>query len=449
MYKKSKFNIEINKLDDGKILIFNSLTYAFGIMDLETQIIYKKIESFIIGSTLKPKEKNEIETLLRQGYIVPEELDEIKILKLRSQSQRYLNKELALTIAPTLNCNMACPYCFENKKNISMHEEIKIVLLEFVDSYLKENDCKKLHVTWYGGEPLLEIETIKELSHKFIELCNNEGLDYSASIVTNGVLLTQGIANMLHDTCKVKNAQITIDGLPEYHNKRRILLDGRESFNIIVKNIEDCKDKLQISVRVNVDKNNMNNVMQLTNYFINTLGWVKKPSFYLAPVEVYNDNCYLKRDECLNENEFNFLDSLVLNQIYDAEPKGITKLILPKKNGNFCGAVQHGSYVIDPDGDLYTCWNVIGTKNKKIGNIINKRPMNLEYLNWLTYEPDGKCLECNLLPVCLGGCPYEYFNYGKHVCNKKALGIKERLKIVYKDYCIKKTSEVGLKTDSN
>lgn len=432
MYKKSNYNIEIDVLENGDVLLFNGMTSAFGIMDKSTKQLYDMIEKEDIDDINNLTEN--IKILLKNGFIIPKDLNELDILTLHSQTNRYLNKSLSLTIAPTLNCNMACPYCYEDKQDNYMEENIKLVLYDFVEEFLEVNSCKSFNVTWYGGEPLLEVDTIYDLSSKFIELCNRKNIKYNATIVTNGVLLDQSVAIMLRDKCNVNFAQITIDGMPEYHNKRRILVDGRDSFEIIVNNIENCKDIIKIAVRINVDKNNISNIEKLTEYFIHEKGWIDDPSFYLAPVEKYKDTCYFMNEKCLDINEFSELDNQVLNKLYDITSKNLKNSYYPKRKGNFCGAVQYGSFVVDPEGDLYTCWNNVGIKNKKIGNIVQKNPMNIEYMKWLTYQPDTKCHKCSLLPICLGGCPYEFFSNGQAKCDKRIQNFKSKLKLAYKDY---------------
>lgn len=438
MYKKSDYNIEVDSLENGDILLYNTLKTSFGIMDVETKEIYNRIEELSSDEIENLKENKNFNTLLNFGYIIPKNLKELDILKLNSQTSKFLSRSLALTIAPTLNCNMACPYCYENKGDIKMEENVKIVLFDFVKNYLETNACLSFQVTWYGGEPLLEVDTIVDLSTKFIELCKEKKIQYNASIVTNGVLLTRDVALLLKDCCNIDRVQITIDGLPEYHNKRRILVDGRDSFNIIVDNIENCKDLLEIAVRVNVDKLNMDNIEALSDYLIDKKGWIDNPYVHLAPVEKYNDNCYLKGDECLNAEEFAELDNKLLDKLYKVNSRVMKAMLYPQVKGNYCGAVQHGVFVVDPEGDLYTCWNVIGFKERKVGNIIQNNPMNIEYIKWLTHEPSGKCLSCSLLPICLGGCPHEFFSHGEPRCEKRIQNYKDKLKFAYNDYAIKK-----------
>lgn len=434
IYKKSKYNVIIDKLENGNKLIYNTLKNTYGIMNIETQKIYDNIENFQEKDIETIKENGNFKDLVKYGYIISYEDDELMYIKFDSQYQKFKSKQCNLTIAPTLDCNMACPYCYEDKKAICMDERVQIVLYDFVKELLEYNNYKVLHVSWYGGEPLLELNIIKKISKSLIELCKKLDVEYSASIVTNGVLLDLETANILKNDCCVNRAQVTIDGLPEYHNKRRILKNGENSFDIICKNIELCKEIITIGIRINVDTNNMNNIHNLCDYFMSEKKWTDKVFFYLAPVENYTDSCYFSNTNCLSDDEFAQLDLNMIEALYQLNPDIIRNGLYPLRKSNYCSAVTYGSYVIDPEGYLYTCWNVVGKKDKAIGNIIDKNIISNEYLKWLTYEPDKKCEECSVFPICGGGCPFEYFRRGKPFCEKKIINYKEKLKIAYRDY---------------
>jgi uncharacterized protein len=65
-------------------------------------------------------------------------------------------------------------------------------------------------------------------------------------------------------------------------------------------------------------------------------------------------------------------------------------------------------FVVDPDGDLYRCWNYVGDKTRACGNVARDIDYkNAEFLRLFTFDPyaDAKCRECNILPLCQGGCP--------------------------------------------
>ena len=69
-----------------------------------------------------------------------------------------------MVIAVTLLCNMDCPYCFENKKNITITKEIEDNLISFIDKNTPNEGS--LNISWFGGEPLLQKDLIYRLSKK-------------------------------------------------------------------------------------------------------------------------------------------------------------------------------------------------------------------------------------------------------------------------------------------
>lgn len=98
------------------------------------------------------------EELLKQGFIKPIELNEFnKILTIeRSAAYESTEEKLTFVIAPTLACNLNCVYCFENgyRNKKTMSEETLDEVISFIESKLK-NQTKSIHITWFGGEPLL------------------------------------------------------------------------------------------------------------------------------------------------------------------------------------------------------------------------------------------------------------------------------------------------------
>ncbi len=303
-YKPSAYNLVVDSQKDGKKLIFNTLTSAFCLLDSEGQQLLSNVQHVPIQSS--SEQSSLIEQLGSLGFLVDHNLDEFALLELRNRLVRYGNRRLTLTIGPTLDCNMCCPYCFESKKKIPMTPETADKLISFLTEYIESKSINSVNVSWYGGEPLLEMDIIERISNGLISFCEKNDVAYSASIVTNGYLLSRDYAKRLKNV-KVHHAQITIDGLENTHNKRRKLKDGTGSFWPIIHNIESTKDILNISIRINVDENNMKEIDLLSDFFINEMKWGRNPSFYLAPVERYTDTCGADPEKCLQPNAFSQL----------------------------------------------------------------------------------------------------------------------------------------------
>ncbi|MCR5722271.1 MAG: SPASM domain-containing protein [Lachnospiraceae bacterium] len=122
--------------------------------------------------------------------------------------------------------------------------------------------------------------------------------------------------------------------------------------------------------------------------------------------------------------------------------EGITRsAMFPRRRYSFCHSNKEYSFVIDPNGLLYRCWDVIGIEEYAIGDLSYEGQITVEGLKWLCDSLDDKCKECSLLPLCMGGCPFEKRIKGENIC----AGIKEstlsNLKIAFKQYQNKKQGE--------
>ena len=116
------------------------------------------------------------------------------------------------------------------------------------------------------------------------------------------------------------------------------------------------------------------------------------------------------RDHCYGDEEF----SQTLVQIYDRLlSMGISQIEYPRvlSGAAFCGALSDGYYVVSPAGDLFRCWEELSTdSSRSIGNLFSTEPTEQQtrnsdaYRNWDPFALT-ECRECDILPVCMGGCP--------------------------------------------
>ncbi len=134
--KASLYNMWIKEKEEA--FLYNTLTGAFVKVNPDNifriKNILKKPNSF-----LESKNEEIFKQLLFGGFLIPDELDELKILKFRNMWGRFRGfNSLGLVIAPTLACNFRCLYCYQKIKEIDMNEEIQNQLIEFVKKALKD-----------------------------------------------------------------------------------------------------------------------------------------------------------------------------------------------------------------------------------------------------------------------------------------------------------------------
>ena len=213
--KPSNYNIFCSSSIGKAHLAYNTLSNAFLVL---SENDFRLASELLVGR-VDADPQSQIQTLLEQnGFLIPDDVSEkVQILNDFKRFQR-LKKSLALTIAPTLECNLRCRYCFIKHSRRRMSSKVQAGLVEYVKRRLPASG--NLFVTWYGGEPLLEKKILFSLSAKFKEICRLKKAKYEARIITNGTLLTEETAKLLKEQNAV-NAQITLDGMAESHNRRR------------------------------------------------------------------------------------------------------------------------------------------------------------------------------------------------------------------------------------
>lgn len=306
---------------------------------------------------------------------------------------------MALTILPTRGCNFGCIYCYEqDRPNVLMNEQTEKAIVKFVCS---NSNLKRLSVVWYGGEPLLNFDSMVRLTKMFKQL----NIEYSAKIVSNGYLLTKEKADLMKDLA-IRNIQITFDGSEEIHNQRRFLLGGQPTYRKIMDNLKyllSINKEITIDIRTNIDRRNKDDYNKFYQDFKSEIN-DKRVTMYPGFVSD------LLSSECVSP-EFNISEGGYKAQfILDIFDKyGIEiKSFLPKYRRHSCVASKYFAFVIGPEGELYKCWRMVGNQKEAIGNV-NDGSFDMvkfsKYLIGADYTLDSKCLQCEFITLCGGGCP--------------------------------------------
>lgn len=385
--KPSIFNVSYNlDNDNNKLALYNTLTGAVIVLDDFHSKLFHETD----------KEHAEfVDAMLKGGFFVDKDKDELAEVFRISEKVRKTYSGVSLTIAPTLACNFRCPYCFEEGHRYNtMTDEIVSATIQFINNQAKEKDS--VSIAWYGGEPLLRPDIIQKITHGL----NVDENKLFGSIITNGYYLDGEMAKFLSEQ-KVFMAQVTIDGPPDIHNKRRCLPNGSDTFHRILKNVSEAAEVIKINIRVNIDALNKDRVDEVFSYLdhYNLKGKVR---LYVAAVENIHGSC--NNNTCLIDRDFSAYEAAFYDRNLE---KGYSFVYLPSFNPGICGAVNHSMCVIDPLGDLYKCWNEVGMKERSYGSIFSSEyNNNLNKWNNYKFIHSKICKECAFLPICMGGCPY-------------------------------------------
>lgn len=405
--KKSCYNFLFPR-KDGSSILYNSRTGAMAELDREHAEQLNKLSE----TELEECNPAFAEALLQNGFAVESNVSELNMIRYDSLRARFGSQVLALTILPTIDCNFGCKYCYEKDvlSHLNMDDEIKAALISYIETNIFMGG--RLEVCWYGGEPLLALDTIVDISEKILNICKEKQVEYKASIVTNGYLLSKETADILIQ-CGIDNMQITLDGLEETHNRRRCLKNGEKTYHVIWENIlalQKYRDRLHVNLRVNVDKGNREAV-EMVKQQISSLNM--EDFIYVYPGKVMDmDGCYSKGD-CFNQREFAQLE-LEFDQMH---PERLV-CKYPKPRPNVCCADCNTALVVTANGDLFKCWKDVGRKDRRIGNLKSDANYNEELLyQYLLFDATQSttCKKCKYLPICMGGCPHDRAN-GENGC---------------------------------
>lgn len=385
---------------EGKVYAYNALNG--GLCELE-QAVYESMAKQDFDG-VKSSNLSAYNDLMKTFYIVPDGFDEVSYTRLMTWKAKLAGDILSLTIAPTLDCNFRCFYCYQQnyKEPQYMTKETADKLVEFTKERIRPSG--RVSISWYGGEPLLALNTIEYISKELQKALGEEETEgktnqkLRASIVTNGYLLDERNAEILSKECHVTSLHVTLDGPKDIHDRRRPYKGGSSSFDAIMGNLKSNAHFFErVYIRINVDKTNQPFLSDLLKGLKDMSGNVQP---YLAPVRTDNVQDAGFAKGCYDSKDFGLE--------VESKPELANLLMYPQPTYGVCGAVRDNSFCIDPEGYLYKCWNEVGQRKQSIGSVVDGITNYERYLKWMSFDPTDyhDCRECGILPICnAGNCP--------------------------------------------
>lgn len=373
---------------EGKLLAYNSVTAQL--------IALNSSEKAILKENVIDDEKVLL-YLVNEYFLVPEDFDDSKFYENVFSTKRFLLKEKGINfykILTTNDCNARCFYCYKlDAEHISMTKETT----KQICNYIIKNHSEKVHLYWFGGEPLMNIEPIKDIC----ESLQKNSIDYKSSIITNGYLLNDELINLAIKDWHLEFVQITLDGTEKVHNRIKAFIYGKHvnPFAVILDNIEKIlKTGVRLLVRLNMDFHNKEDLYELVKVLKNRFSVYENFKIYSALLFEDNSNRRIKRKfdirSALVDEYLKFCDYLKEEQV-------IAYKRLPNKMKiNCCMADSDSSVVVLPDGRLAKC--DLDAEGSVFGHISNDEQDREVIANWkVLREQSGKCGSCAMRPLCI------------------------------------------------
>jgi len=272
--------------------------------------------------------------------------------------------------------------------------------------------AKSINIYLFGGEPLLNMDVGLYILEEIKSFCEVNSLLFNISIVTNGTLLDKDMIEKLQNfNCTV---QITLDGVREVHNKRRMYSNGEGSFEVVLNALRELNKNVNIKtiIRVNIDRTNINSTYDLLDFIGKNGEMLTNCTVNFGIVRTQGAACSGYSSKCISDNEI----GNVLYELWTyAEKQGFQHGIKPQRKFLYCGMYCENAFIIAPNLDVYKCVDHTGVSEHLMGRIDemgNYVDQTSAFYEWMTVDPlkNDTCKKCVYLPTCGGGCGVISYN---------------------------------------
>jgi uncharacterized protein len=427
----SRFTVSVPGFPDaGKHLLYNTRSQAQVVIDDQLM----KVITDLPVEPGTPGTASTLAQLAKLGFIVGTEQEDSAALDRMFARVRNDNRILRPTVLTTYSCNFACTYCVEEgiRGPVFMEDGMAHRAADYIIAKCSEYGSEKISLTFYGGEPLLNMPAIRTVARRLADFSGANAIPMEISLSTNGVLLTPDIIRELKPF-GLKGAKITLDGPQETHDKNRPFRNGKGSFDILVANVAAAADLIDIMVEVNFDDANVMRIPELLDYLVKIEVVKKISSIIFNPISSTPKDREGLRPS--TESDRPFLSRETARHMIELQTAALGRGF-PVRVGvvaHMCEMIaKKTSFIIDPHGDLYRCGGLAGRKEFGFGTL--GEPEHDPYLGLELWK---RCAHCALAPLCGDGCPFgAYVQFGDPLmfnCGKESMEylVRENLKLAY------------------
>ena len=380
----------------------------------------------------------ERELLAQRGYFLDK--DENIFIKLREINQKH-NENIPywFYVLTTLNCNFACPICYERQvlKNASISKEVLHGVFKKIHSMqiLKGISSKRVKIVVFGGEPLLaDFDTIREL----FDLVSR--YNWECVIVTNGSLVSNFIDLFKEYSGIISDFRITIDGVSNIHDQRRPYRDRKASFSDVVRAVDLLLENgFEVKMQTILGGGNIHRLQSLASFVQNrkwfnfsNFQWRIEGSHDYANLDISKDEISeaLMVEQVINlwrnnpalQGKIKFESFKYLSHITNSFGwLGSYKTYWGPKFG-FCEPQKGFHYVFSVDGIIYHCPRTISNNDFCVGEI-GESLINDSDLKRKTILDKEKCRDCSISTLCGGGCVVQKYYHQEMDCQVYGIGL--------------------------
>mgnify|MGYP000225095519 CR=1 FL=1 len=406
-------------------LCYNAFNNRFILMNKSKYEIYEKMDL----SKIEKDDPSFYELLMENKYIVSDDFDEFEVATWQKKKMQYDSSMYEIMVNTTLDCNLNCWYCYENKIYGSfLSDDVIEAIKKNMEYEYFHTPYRLLKISFFGGEPFLYYKGIQDILNFAKVFCQSNGLELIAEFTTNATLIDSSIVDYLKDfKC---NFQITFDGDRDRHNQIKKDMNNSNSNTYdktlnALRMIDENITNRRLAVRINFD----NKTLEKIDRIINDLDFLNRKYCFVILKKVWQLTKEKVNESLLHEAVQKLLDKKFLVDYY----------IMPK--GDVCFAERHREVLFNYDGKVFKCSTIpkfddqysLGEFDLASGKV-SWNETQIAY--WFKEMLPSNCLKCQLLPACMGPCNKQIMLHpGENICTFDAINMTRKEYLMYLFKC--------------
>ena len=455
----SMFNVRVPLEDRDQVFLMNTFTDAQLIVSSDVADLLDRVGHRGMDAC-NDEERGALTILAENGFIVEDRDTDHRNLRDYFHTVRESREQLRMTVLTTLQCNFACDYCIQgdhddyNKHATKMSLETAARVADWAERRLEELGAESYVLTFFGGEPLLNLPVVYYLAERMWNACEQRGVRMLVNIITNGLLLTPQVVDRLAPF-GLNGVKITLDGDRDTHNRMRPLRGGQGTFDKIISNIRQVAGKCRIAIGGNFDMETADSYPALLDFlreqeFADDLAKVTfKPVIRgrqredapaaaargskVIPLTAVTAESKPLNGACMTGagTAVSACDSChVVDEQMSFLREEIKKRGFPTIDGVHMGPCEihkKNAHTIGPDGALFACPGFAADAAQSTGHIDGRQDLRRAEAaqRFETLAAWKECRDCAFIPVCAGGCTVAAYNELGSInapnCHKTAL----------------------------
>ena len=445
MMQPSIFNTRVPLSGGNEVFLMNTFTDAQLVVSAEAAALLDRLEAAseterekmsLDQSDFSDDERVALQELAKHGFIVDNRQSERVALEKFFSDFHHNTDEMHVTVLTTLQCNFACDYCLQgdhgdyNLHANKMSLETAGNVCDWLTQRLDTVKPRKLALTFFGGEPLLNLPVLYEIAERAWTEAQLRNIEMQIQVITNGLLLTPEVVDRLKPF-GLNGFKVTLDGDRETHDRMRPLRGGQATFDRIIENIRQVADKCNIAIGGNFDEESIDSYPALLDFlrgqeFADSLVKVAfKPIISMSPsatppttdgvipLTAVDPSGKPLGGGCMTSagagggspcDSCHFLDEKMSTLMEETKRRGFHTI--DGVHMGPCEIHMKHAHTIGTDGSLYACPGFATETHESVGHI-DGRQDNLRNQAEARFDAIGawrSCGDCSFIPVCAGGC---------------------------------------------